>query len=95
MVGNATEWCGNYLYEYSEDTIGDDPEKMKMLMEFIRNDDVPPLYETDYCPACRGGQYVDMKKVATANGWTRFSGASPDLVPCRRGKSFRILKEVE
>ena len=96
MVGNATEWCGNYIYQYTDDTIGDDPAKMKMLLEFIPNDEIPPFQNSSgsYYPAYRGGQYVDGMKPATANGWTRHGGGLPDLNTCRRGKSFRVLKEV-
>ncbi|MBI5093242.1 MAG: formylglycine-generating enzyme family protein [Candidatus Hydrogenedentes bacterium] len=96
LIGNAEEWCANYLYDYTEGSVGADGTKFERFAN-------PP----DDCRSCgtrdtgvpqiaiRGGQYVDFNHPAT--GWTRHGAPARKLEPGEegfRGKTFRILREL-
>ncbi len=93
MIGIVSEWCGNYYYEYSMDSIGKDPERFERFVNAL--DPVTRPGRSLPLTAYRGGGYVHRAKDATANGWTRFVGGRVDLVPAYRGKGFRILEEIK
>jgi len=103
LMGNARQWCGNYYYRYTRDSIGKDPRKYR---DFVRADlraegdeqhcetvSTERTEEDDTWTVTRGGQYVDWKRAAVATAWMRYRGGAPDWVG-RNGTSFRVLREV-
>jgi len=101
MIGDATEWCGNCFYQYTQECIGGNEEQFRDFVEPVGG--CPdsawvlggPVSVPGGMVATRGGQYVDYDDTAT--GWTRFSEpASPVKYnePGAIGVSFRVLKEI-
>jgi formylglycine-generating enzyme required for sulfatase activity len=93
LVGLACEWCGNFWYDYSQDSIGDDPSAFGTFANALD----PVRSERNYGvvgTVVRGGGYLDRDRCATANGWTRCGAGSPDLVGYSGSDSFRVLKEI-
>ncbi len=89
LLGNGGEWCGNYLYKYTDSRIIDPNFDSPSFLS-------PPLPANDIAggPATvqRGGGYINQGNTATA--WTRFPGGSP-LAYGPYGLSFRIVREIE
>ena len=91
LIGNASEWCGNLYYDYSEQGLTRD---LVRLLAHMRDPLSVPLQsrkgpkQTVY----RSGQYIETAKGTIVTGWTRFAGGEPGLTT--RGCGFRILREI-
>ncbi|MCP4645289.1 MAG: formylglycine-generating enzyme family protein, partial [bacterium] len=98
LIGNASEVCGNYFYDYTKESVGLDPDS---FAEYANPSDGDPeiIAEGFFYPhmPIRGHQYVDTYNAAT--GWVRTGELVGDRKPDDRrawiNVSFRVLREVE
>ena len=99
LIGNASELCGNYFYDYAEESIGADLDRFTKYAN-PSDDDPEVIAEGFFWPhlPIRGGQYIDTYHAAT--GWTRTAELARDWGPNEGRRawidvSFRVLREVD
>lgn len=84
LIGNASEWCGNYWFDYDD---ANDLASLLLEPDFAE----PALFTTEHHLVIRGGHYVT--PIDAFTGWTRIPGGFP-LEAANLGVGFRLVRET-